>query len=100
MQNKVKILDIGNGFWHVMDIDFNVASVLNVGDSIHPDGTGFSFIVKHRYLSLNLGTNNYELTINVVEYETPMRKFKRKVFGIIPYGYWDYYKSKRIINLK
>lgn len=92
--DKVKVFDIRNDFLILCELDFDIASCLNVGDSISPDSTGFSFIISHRYIRLVEGT--YCLCINVVEYETTFEKIKRVLFGIKPYGYWDWFKNKNI----
>jgi hypothetical protein len=87
--NKILVLDIGNGFMLVCEIDFSVAQCLNVGDTVHPDGTGFSFTIVGKHISLVEG--KYVVTLNVVEYETAWEKVKR-FFGVKSYSYWDYKK--------
>lgn len=93
--NKVKVLDKRNDFLEVMEIDFELAASLNVGDSINPYGTGFAFIVVDKLLVLSEENKQYELRINVKEYQTMMDKIY-KIFGITRCGYWDYFKNNRI----
>lgn len=92
--DKVKVFDSRNDFRLLCEIDYSLACALNVGNSISPDKTGFSFIVVHKYVAIDFKETDYSLSINVVEYETLIQKIKRKLFGIKSYGYWDYFKNK------
>ena len=96
---KVKVIDKKNNFREVIELDFELAAALNVGDHILPYPTGFSFIIIDKLSSIIDDNKEYTLTLNVKEYETRWRKFKRKVFGIKSWGYWDYvtnYTNRKI----
>jgi len=90
--NKVQVLDKRNDFKLVCEIDFFLASTLNVGNKINPEYTGFSFIIVDKVVSMPFTEKEYKLTINVVEYEYWYEKLKRVLFGIKSYSYWDYKK--------
>jgi len=94
INKTVQVLDKRNDFKLVCEIDFTLANSLNVGDCINPEHTGFCFIVVGKVISMPFTETEYQLTINVVEYEYWYEKLTRILFGIKSYSYWDYYKNK------
>lgn len=99
MKDLVKVLDKNHNFRILTEIELPLASSLNVGNTILPNGTGFSFIVVDKFISFSKENSEHILTLNVVEYETFWDKVKRKIFGIKqPHTYWDYYNKTAIYN--
>ena len=100
--NLVEIRDKENNFKLVAKIDFELASCLNVGDSIFPEDTGFTFIVVDKFLHVQDFTihgKQYNLQLNVIEYMTFFEKVKKTLLGIKPYSYWDF-KENNFDKLK
>lgn len=85
--NKVKVYDKDRDFRLLVELPFEIASTLNVGDIIHPQYTGFSFIITYKGVSMKDG--EYELVINVKEYFTVMDKVKI-LLGLRVNSYWKY----------
>ena len=100
--NLVEIRDKENDFKLVAKISFELAGCLNVGDSIFPEGTGFTFIVVDKFLhvqDVTIHGKQYNLQLNVVEYLTPWEKVKKTLLSITPYSYWDF-KENNFDKLK
>jgi len=85
--NLVKVIDKGNDFKLLIEIDFSLANNLNIGDHILPKGTGFAFKIIEKYISMD-DNGEYSLKLNVVEYKTFNEKLKR-IFGFKFHSYWD-----------
>lgn len=90
---SVNVYDKSNNFRQLMTLDFGLASILNVGDCVYPNCTGFAFVIVDKLVSKDLEDSDYSLSLNVVEYRTKKEKIKLYL-GLKVIGYWDWLLSK------